>query len=81
MVYCGKVVLPKGQKWLYSGNKSCIRAKWLYSVVVFWQERLYSDQLVVFKQKWLYSGKIVFVPKWLYLGKGGIIREKVVVFG
>ena len=66
----GKVVLF-GQKLLFSGKSSCIRAR----EVVFGDEWLYSVDVVLFGQKWLYSGKRGCIPaKWLYWGK-------VVVFG
>ena len=60
------------QKWLYSGQSGCIRAK----VVVSGQKWMYLAN------KWLHSGKaVVFVKKWLYSGKSDSIRAKVVVFG
>ena len=36
-------------KWLYSGKRSCIRAK----VVLLWQMFLYSGKVVLFGEKWL----------------------------
>ena len=41
----GKVVVL-GQKWLYLGKSSCIRAK----VVLIGQKRFYSGNMVVFGQ-------------------------------
>ena len=63
-------VVVLGQKRLYSGKSSCIRAKCLYRekevvfgqsgcVVVFRKKLLSSGKTVVFWQKWLSSGKLV----------------------
>ena len=77
-------------KWLISGKSGCNRGK----VVVFGQEWLYLDKVVVFGQsncvqvKWLYSGKsgcirenrLYSVKKWLYLCKSGCIWTRLILF-
>ena len=81
-------VVVFGQRWVYSGNKGCIRAPLFYlgKVVVIGQKFLYSGKLVVigqfgcirtecfFAQKWLYSSKMVVMgQKLFFLGKSGCI--------
>ena len=55
-----------GQKWFYSGERGCIRAK----VVVFGQKWLYSGKNGCIPGKWLFSGKSGGIrAEWLYSGK------------
>ena len=89
--YSGKVVLfgkieVFGQKWFYSGNSGCNRAKWMYS-----GKRVVFGKIEVFGQKWFYWGnsgkRVVFWQKLLFSNKkcctrqSGIIGAKVVVLG
>ena len=80
------VVVVFGQKWFYSGKRSCI---WL-KVVLFAQSGctwakggcirarwLYSGKLVVFCQGGFIRGKAVFIrAKWLYFDKVVVFVQK-----
>ena len=60
-----------GQKWLHSGKKGCIRAKWFY-----------FGKVVVFGQKWFYSGKSCSIrAKVVVFPQSGSNWANVVEFG
>ena len=73
------------------GQTVCVRAK----IVVFGQNLLYSDKVVVLLVKVVLFGQSCFIRakvvvsgqkwfysgNWFYLGKSGCIREKVDIFG
>ena len=59
-----------GQKWLYSVERGCIRAK----VVVFGQKWLYSGKVPLFGQSGCIRVKVVVIgQKYFYSGKSGCI--------